>query len=141
MSNTAAYVLKEVNIMDTGDHISAIHTTLPMEQLVEIVESELRGLIRYDSFEYANPQNSTHVFFGTPRPHRCQYRIYVSGVALGQITLSRSVPFEDVEVNMIEGALGALIIHLNNALEYQSDLSEEDLTNLRVDRALLSVGK
>ena len=141
MSNTAAYVQKEVKIMDTGERTSAIHTTLPMDQLVEIVESELRGLIRYDGFEYANPQSSTHIFFGTPRQHRCQYRIYIGGISLGHITLSRKAPFDEPEVKMIEGALGALIIHLNNALDYQSDLSEEDLENLRVDRALLSVGK
>lgn len=139
MNHSAAYVLKEVNIMDSSDHANAIHTTLPMEQLIEIVESEIRELIRYDSFEYANPQNSSHIFFGTPRLHKCQYRIYIGGISLGQVTLSRAEPFTEDEINMIEGALGALIIHLNNALDYQSDLSEEALTTLRIDKAYISM--
>lgn len=139
MNNAAAYVMKDVNITDHGDSSPAIHTTLPLEQLIEIVESEMRELIRYDSFEYANPQNSTHIFFGTPRLHKCHYRIYISGISLGQVTLSRSHPFDDMEIDMIEGALGALIIHLNNAMDYQSDLSDDAIEDLRVDKAYLSL--
>lgn len=139
MNNAAAYVMKDVNIMDHADSVNGIHTTLPMEQLIEIVESEIRSLIRYDSFEYANPQNSSHIFFGTPRLHKCHYRIYIGGISLGQVTLSRTVPFEDAEINMIEGALGALIIHLNNAMDYQSDLSDEALEGLKVDKAFISM--
>lgn len=139
MSNAAAYVMKEVNIMETREVSGALHTTLPMEQLIELVESEMRELIRYDSFEYSNPQDSTHVFFGTPRLHKCNYRISIGGIPMGQVTLSRSHPFDHSEVNMIEGALGALIIHLNNAMDFESELTTEAIDNLRADKAWLSL--
>lgn len=138
MSNSAACVMKDVDIPVKAGSTGAIHTTLPMEQLIEIVESEIREIVRYDSFEYANPQNSSHIFFGTPRLHKCQYRIFVGGISLGQITLTRGDMFDDSEINMIEGALGALIIHLNNALDFQSSLGDEALESLRIDTAVSS---
>lgn len=139
MSNAAAYIMKEVDIMETRDLSGALHTTLPMEQLIELVESEIRELIRYDSFEYSNPQSSTHIFFGTPRLHKCHYRITIGGIPMGQVTLSRSHPFDHGEINMIEGALGALIVHLNNAMDFQSELTEEAIDNLRLDKAWMSL--
>ncbi len=139
MSNAAACVMKEVNVMETRDMNAAINTTLPMEQLIELVESEIRELIRYDSFEYSNPQDSAHVFFGTPRLHKCHYRITIGGIPMGQVSLSRSHPFDHGEINMIEGALGALIVHLNNAMDFQSELSAEAIDNLRLDRAWISL--
>lgn len=125
--------------MGTHERAGAIHTTLPMEQLIELVESEIRELINYDSFEYANPQDSTHVFFGTPRLHKCQYRISIGGIPMGQVTLSRGHPFDASEINMIEGALGALIIHLNNAMDFQSELNRDALDNLRTDKAWMAL--
>jgi hypothetical protein len=137
MSN-AAYVMKEVNIMETRDLSGAIHTTLPMEQLIELVESEIRELIRYDSFEYSNPQSSSHIFFGTPRLHKCHYRIAIGSIPMGQVTLSRSQPFDHGEINMIEAALGALIVHLHNAMDFQQELTAEAIDNLRLDRAWMA---
>lgn len=116
-----------------GEHTKAIHTTLPMEDLIGIFESEIRGIVRYDSFEYENTRNSTHIFHGVPKLHKCHYRINIAQMDLGRITLTRAAPFADNEIDKIEGALGALTIHLNNAIEYQSNLSEQELTALRID--------
>lgn len=133
MNNRNAYAFAEVKHPEQGEHPKAIHTTLPMEDLIGIFESEIRGIVRYDSFEYENERNSTHLFHGTPRLHKCHYRINIAELELGRITLTRATPFADNELNMIEGALGALTIHLNNAIEYQAGLGEQELTSLRID--------
>jgi hypothetical protein len=111
----------------------AIHTTLPMEDLIGIFESEIRGIVPFNSFEYENARTSTHLFHGVQKLHKCHYRLNIAALELGLITLSRATPFTDTELNKIEGALGALTIHLNNALEYQADLGEQELIALRID--------
>jgi hypothetical protein len=118
---------------EQGEHAKAIHTTLPMEDLIGIFESEIRGIVRYDSFEYENARNSTHIFHGMQKLHKCHYRINIADMDLGRITLTRATPFTDGEIDNIEGALGALTIHLNNAIEYQANLSEQELIALRID--------
>jgi hypothetical protein len=116
---------------ETAD--KAIHTTLPMEDLIGIFESEIRGIVPFSSFEYENPRTSTHIFHGVQKLHKCHYRLNIAALELGRITLTRSTPFTDKELDKIEGALGALTIHLNNAIEYQAGLGEQELIALRID--------
>lgn len=133
MNNRTARAYAEVKHSDQGEHPKAIHTTLPMEDLIGIFESEIRGILRYDSFEYENARNSTHIFHGIQKLHKCHYRLNIAALELGRITLTRATPFADGEIDKIEGALGALTIHLNNAIEYQAGLSEQELVALRID--------
>jgi hypothetical protein len=133
MSNRHAVAYKEQHHADTGELPKAIHTTLPMEDLIGIFESEIRNIVRYDSFEYENTRNSTHIFHGVQKLHKCHYRINIAEQELGRVTLTRAAPFDDREIEKIEGALGALTIHLNNAIEYQAGLGEQELTALKID--------
>lgn len=112
---------------------AAIHTTLPMEDLIGIFESEIRSIVAFNSFEYENPHSATHFFQGVQKLHKCHYRLNIADMELGRITLTRATPFTHIEINKIESALGALSIHLNNALAYQADLGEEALSALRAD--------
>jgi hypothetical protein len=118
---------------EQGEHSKAIHTTLPMEDLIGIFESEIRGIVAFNSFEYENPPTSTHIFHGVQKLHKCHYRLNVAERELGRITLTRATPFTDTDLDKIEGALGALTIHLNNAIEYQAGLGEQELIALRID--------
>ena len=132
MNNRNALAYAEAQPVQ-GERQKAIHTTLPMEDLIGIFESEIRSIVRYDSFEYENAANSTHIFHGVQKLHKCHYRINIAGLELGRITLTRASSFADAEIDTIESALGALTIHLNNALEYQAGLSEQELIALRID--------
>src|SRR5690606_39247246 len=101
--------------------------------LIGIFESEIRSIVAFNSFEYENPRTSTHIFQGVQKLHKCHYRLNIDELELGRITLSRATPFADTEINRIEGALGALTIHLHNAIEYQAGLGEQELNALRTD--------
>lgn len=124
-----------------GSHSAAIHTTLAIEDLIEIVESEIRDLVSYDSFSFASEQNGSEIKYGLPQQHKCKYRINIAGNLFGRIALTRKTPFAETEIRLIESALGALIIHLNNAAEYQASLGEAELSQLRLDRALVNVSQ
>lgn len=122
--------------MDTVPNLENLHTTLPMKELIGIFESEVKDIVVYDSFEYEHPQKTIHFFKGSPKMHKCHYRLNASTLELGAITISRKQPFSEEEMLMIERALGALTVHLTNAMDYQSTLSEEQLTVFRVDNEL-----
>jgi len=118
---------------EQGERTKGIHTTLPMEDLIGIFESEIRRIVAFNSFEYENPRNAMHIFHGVQKLHKCHYRLNIADLELGRITLTRATPFTDAELDKIEGALGALTIHLNNAMEYQAGLGEQELVALRID--------
>src|SRR5687768_9498286 len=141
MNVFAANITKEVNLMVKGNHPVAIHTTLPIEDLIEIVEVEMRELLQYDSFEFASAQNDCQIMYGVAQQHKCKYRINVGGKLFGRIALSRKTPFTEAEVSLIESALGALIIHLNNAAEYQASLGEAEISQLRLDKAFANASQ
>ena len=132
MNNRHAAALTD---RQTDKHPSgkAIHTTLPMEDLIGIFESEIRRIVAFHSFEYEDPRSATHIFHGVQKLHKLHYRLNVSRLELGRITLTRATPFSDNEIDKVEAALGALTIHLNNALEYQAGLGEQELIALRID--------
>lgn len=118
---------------DTGASGKAIHTTLPMEDLIGIFESEIRRIVTFHSFEYEDSRSATHVFHGVQKLHKLHYRLNVAALDFGRITLTRATPFSDPEIVKVEAALGALTIHLNNALDYQAGLGEQELIALRID--------
>jgi hypothetical protein len=132
-STNACTSAEEANSMQKLENRDTIPTTLPMEDLIGFFESEINDMIDYDSFEYENAKNTIHIFHGTPKLHKCNYKINTARLELGQITFTRSTPFDEAEINLIEGALGALVIHLNNALDYQSGPGADELNSLRTD--------
>lgn len=119
-------MVQELNSVD-------LHTTLPMNELIGLFANEIREIINFDSFEYENSQAGIHIFNGFLKLHKCSYKIKGSGMDLGQITLTRKNPFNEEEMILVERALGALSIHLSNAVDYQSELKEEHINALKVE--------
>ena len=128
--------LEEAAPVDLHQDMKELHTTLPMTELITLFENEISEVIEYDSFEYEHSQKALHVFKGSPKLHKCRYRIITRNQALGVITLTRKKPFSEGEMITVEKALGALSIHLNNAFEFQASLGDEQLTELKVDSRL-----
>jgi len=112
-------------------------TILPIHELIGLFANEISETVNYDSFEYENAQKGIHVFHGSVKLHKCHYKIKDSGVELGQITLTRKSPFLEEEMIFVERALGALSIHLDNAIVHQSELKQEHL-DAHEDEAQLS---
>lgn len=129
----------DVTMMKICPDLGDLHTTLPMAELINFFETEIGEIVNYDSFEYDHPGHAIHVFKGVPKLHKCRYRLSASGVHLGNVTLSRKSPFEEQEMQVVEKALGALTIHLNNAMDYQASLEEEQITALKVDAEMCSI--
>lgn len=130
---------KDPAMIEIKRNLENLHTTLPMPELINLFESEIREIVTYDSFEYDQPEQAIHVFKGVPKLHKCRYRLSATGVNLGNVTLSRRKPFKEDEMLLVEKALGTLSVHLNNAMDYQASLDEEQVTSFKVDAEMCRV--
>lgn len=130
---------EEMFPMEITPNLENLHTTLPMAELIGLFEGEVRDLVAYDSFEYEHPQKAIHFFKGSPKMHKCLYRLNADRIELGTITITRRHPFTEDEMLTVERAFGALTMHLMNAMDYQGTLTDEQLTSFRVDSELSRV--
>jgi hypothetical protein len=119
--------------MSKLEHANALHTTLPLEDLISLIASEIRDIVVYDSFEFENLHQSVHIFMGVPKLHKCHYVLKAGDIEFGELTLTRVDPFCEREIILIEGALGALATHLANALTFQTELGLDSLLRLQAD--------
>lgn len=107
----------------TADHdLAQLHTTLPLGELISLFANEIEEFVEYDSFEYAHDSRDIYFNRGDRSTHTCHYHVKDQGLDLGEITLTRQVPFREEEMIIIERALGSLTIHLMNALDSQTKL-------------------
>ena len=130
-NEAVAYAYNEEKPVIQDMNSQGIQTTLPMEELLGLFAHEISEIVDYDSFEYENAENGIHLFHGSPKLHKCRYKIKESGMELGQITLTRQRPFKEEEMLVVERALGALSIHLNNAIDHQCELEQEQRNALK----------
>jgi len=103
-------------------NLGELHTTLPLHELIGLFANEIKDVVEYDSFNYMNANKDIHVDKGDVSIHKCHYNIKDKGLELGEVTLTRETPFKEEEMIIIERALGALSVHLLNAVESNSRL-------------------
>ena len=124
MSNSDAFARnfdEEVQMMPEPN-LEELQTTLPLHELIGLFANEIKDVVEYDSFNYMNANKDIHVDKGDVSIHKCHYNIKDKGLELGEVTLTRETPFKEEEMIIIERALGALSVHLLNAVESNSRL-------------------
>ncbi len=107
-------------------NLEELHTTLPLQELIGLFANEIKDVVEYDSFNYQNSKKDIQVDRGDISIHKCHYNIKDKGLELGEVTLTRETPFKEEEMIMIERALGALAVHLVNAVESQRKLHTQN---------------
>lgn len=108
--------------MTPEPNLEELHTTLPLHELIGLFANEIKEFVEYDSFNYLHADKDIQVDRGSASVHQCHYNIKDKGIELGEVTLTRETPFREEEMIIIERALGALSVHLVNAVESQSKL-------------------
>jgi|GEM_PF-2821023 len=108
-------------------NLEELHTTLPLHELIGLFANEIKDVVEYDSFNYLNANRDVQVDRGAVSIHKCHYNIKDKGMELGEVTLTRETPFKEEEMIIIERALGALSVHLVNAVESNSKLRSQSL--------------
>lgn len=100
-----------------------LQTTLDVEKVIELFATELGKRIPVDSFMYQHSDRDLSFSLGdAPARHSTHYRLLLEERLLGEITVTRAVPFTDVEISAIENLISGLMYGLRNALLYQEAL-------------------
>ena len=99
----------------TAGEIAAVQSS-GVAELVSLFASDLGSLMTYDSFRYRHPERGIEVALGAETTHSCSYRITRDGDFLGEILLSRKLPFKESELQQLERCLGALTPLLTDQL-------------------------
>lgn len=113
--------------------LSLLQTSLEVGTVVRLFAEECAKYVPYDSYSYSNKVDGVEFETGTAARHSCHYRLVVADESLGQLTLTRVLPFGETEIVELEDMLVALVYPLRNALLYQRALQsalKDPLTGL-----------
>jgi len=97
-----------------------LQTTLDVEKLISIFNTEARQLVQFDGIDYLHESETTIALrIGEKTTHRCIYSLKIEENTLGDIVFYRRKRFQERELNKIEVLLSSLIYPLRNALQYK----------------------
>jgi diguanylate cyclase (GGDEF)-like protein len=121
-----------------------LQTSLDVATVMRLFAEQCARHVPYDSYIYSNKVDGVEVATGTVARHSCHYRLVVGDESLGQLTLTRVLPFDEREMVELEDMLVTLVYPLRNALLYQRAVQsalKDPLTGLynrtALDAALL----
>lgn len=110
-----------------------LQTSLEAGAVVRLFADECAKYVSYDSLIFSNKVDGVEIETGNAARHSCHYRLVVADESLGQLTLTRALPFSDAEIVELEDMLVSLVYPLRNALLYQRALQsalKDPLTGL-----------
>lgn len=103
---------------------SMLHTTLDVNQIIELFAKEVKSYVRFDSIKYQYDLQDIKLKFGRNNRFVRSYQLVINEQILGEISFTRRVDFEKRETIEIESLLKGLIYPLRNALMYQQALHD-----------------
>lgn len=99
--------------------VNSLQTTLEVHTLLKNYCKELARMITFDSLEYSFTELKQSFCHGQRATHELCYHLAIKEDSLGDLTFTRSLPFSDRELIIIESTLSILLFPLKNALSYQ----------------------
>ena len=98
---------------------SVLQSTLEIEALAKLFSQQIKPAIPHDGFTYHNDPLGLAQHFGRKCKNKCQYRLFVNGEPLGEISLHRRWEFSTEEKKVFEYTLCGLVYPLRNAILYR----------------------
>ncbi len=107
-------------LKDIAQRLPAVlQTTLELEEVITLFHREISKVITYDSLHYLHQDMLCDISTASHSHHKCTYRLEMNTVWLGELTLTRSKKFSDIDTQLIEELLCKLIYPLRNCLLYR----------------------
>lgn len=123
---------------------SALQTTLELDELIRIFLSEAGEYIPADGISYRHSEGRVLIQQGLQARHSASYGLSLQDESLGELTITRSRPFAEQDLAVLEHLLCALLYPIRNALRYRTALAGafiDPLTGINnrsaLDRALV----
>ncbi|MEO1889066.1 MAG: GGDEF domain-containing protein [Cycloclasticus sp.] len=115
-----ALALEQVNNNVNISHlISALQTTLNIDELLPLFSTELSTSVNHSGFTFEHDDLKINIQNGQRTNHSCEYSLAIDDTSLGKITFMRRKRFAENELLIIESFLSALLHPLKNTLLYR----------------------
>jgi len=112
---------------------AVLQTSLELEAIIGLFDKEISKVLAYDGMLYQHQGVHCDLQIGRRSTHKCNYRLEMNGVWLGEITLTRRSKFTDDDTRLFEDMLCKLIYPVRNSILFrqaQSAALEDALTGL-----------
>ena len=115
-----SYPENMTDVTNMSIHVMGVlQSTLELEKLIELFDDEMAAVVPHDHLSYENQEESIKIDIGKPALHRSSYSLVLFGKTMGELSISKSSKFIEMEINKIENLISALIYPLRNALLYK----------------------
>ncbi|ORU94107.1 MAG: diguanylate cyclase [Cycloclasticus sp. symbiont of Bathymodiolus heckerae] len=115
-----ALALDQVNHTVNLNHlISALQTTINLDELLPIFSTELSNLVDHSGLTFEHDDLNIQTQHGRRTNHTCEYSLSIENTILGKLTIMRRKRFNEKELETIENCLSALLHPLKNTLLYR----------------------
>ena len=102
---------------------SILHTTLDVENILELFSTETQKSVRHESVHFQNKELDLQIEHGTKGVVSCSYRLLIAGQNLGEITFTTNeASFTEKDTRQLEFLIPSLLHPLRNALMYYQAL-------------------
>ncbi len=98
---------------------NVLQTSLDINKLIEMFAEKLADFVEHDSLLYVHKDEDVELLVGKPAINTCSYQVTLLEKSLGDVTISRHIPFDQNEIKWFESLLCSLIYPLHNALLYK----------------------
>ena len=112
---------------------SVLQTSLDLDEVIGLFHKEISKALTYGSLHYQHRGVHCDISTGSRSHHKCNYRLEMNKVWLGELTLTRKTKFTDADTQMLEDFLCKLVYPLRNCLlfrEAQAAALQDRLTGL-----------
>ncbi len=103
--------------------ITALQTTLEVEELIVLFHERLEPFVACDALIYREPARGIAVTTAKPGRHSGSYQLKLMGESLGELVFTRGRRFSEEELATLEHLLCHLLYPLRNALRYHDALA------------------
>jgi diguanylate cyclase (GGDEF)-like protein len=122
-----------VSELEKLQFITALQSTLDLEQLLQTFLTNLNALVRTDGIHYQEDSRDIKLKLGKQSAHSCGYNLLSGERNFGEIVFKRSKRFAEAELQQIEDLLVLLLVPISNSLQYADavhDAIQDPITNV-----------
>jgi len=96
-----------------------LQASLDLKDIIERFNTELNQVVAYNSLHYFHSKTKQQLELGQLHYHQARYQLKIEELNLGELTVSKNIPFTQEELMILENALVQLLFPIKNALDYE----------------------
>lgn len=99
-----------------------LQSSLNLYEILKKFNNEIKKVITYQSLHYFHSPTKQQFEIGKLHYHQARYQLKIENSNLGELVLSKNVPFSEKELTFLENTLILLLFPIKNALAFEKSL-------------------